>query len=122
MGKARLWIIPQDIELLPISRQRKLQMLWRRLGRCSTCGQVREEGLKEYCLRHSVIQNEAQRRRSGAGRRNRGKTVMIAERIASGALKAQEDEMTKDFPCPYCLKVVEDCACRIAITKKWPRA
>lgn len=62
---ARL-VIPDDIAALPLSRQRKTQLAWKRLGRCMKCGSERAEGNESYCLFHTVQARERQRKKQGS--------------------------------------------------------
>lgn len=63
-------VIPPDILALPVSRTRKLQMTYRRLGLCIHCGDPRYS--KTYCLKHHIQIRERARTRHKATRRYLG--------------------------------------------------
>lgn len=52
VSKARTVQIDADIENLPVSRQRKLQLQYQRNGMCVSCGHPRVEGSASYCEKH----------------------------------------------------------------------
>jgi hypothetical protein len=62
LGRKRRVPIPWEVEKRrDISPQRKLQIAWKRKGRCIRCGDPRPGELKEYCLSCMVKRREEQR-------------------------------------------------------------
>ena len=86
-GKPRNIKIPADLEARPISRQRKLQIALRRLGRCIVCGadalpsMRTSDGHGAFCLVHQVANREYERTKVHAKRRNTG---AMSYRLESG--------------------------------------
>lgn len=59
--------IPDDIATLAVSRQRKIQLAWERLGLCRICGRPRDSNSATYCTGHAIKQREGQRKRRSPG-------------------------------------------------------
>lgn len=92
-------LIPDDIAALAVSRQRKIQLAWRRLGLCITCGRPRDSNSSTYCINHAVIQREIQRKRRSAGSKIRyynaasyRSEFVLAEKLQGLKLKEMVDE------------------------------
>jgi len=64
--------IPADVATMDLSRQRKLQIAWKRLGLCIQCGRERDPNSSNYCTRDMIASRERQRARLGCQRRNKG--------------------------------------------------
>ena len=53
--------IPTDIQAMSVSKQRKLQLAWSRLGKCVYDGADKDPNSATYCTYHMVYQRERQR-------------------------------------------------------------
>lgn len=53
--------IPPDIQALNVSKQRKLQLAWSRLGKCVYDGTDKDPNSGTYCTYHMIYQRERQR-------------------------------------------------------------
>ena len=80
---------------LPVARQRKTQLRYKRDGKCVVCGQP--VVTKTYCLKHALGARERERKRMGFKRRIRSLTDRIGE-------KEINDEFTP-LPLPYSKKM-----------------
>lgn len=83
--------IPEDIEALPVSRQRKIQMVWQRDGRCITCGRLRKDSA-QYCPKHRAMVRERQRARNGNTRRNWGAASYVDMQPKNGRGRKRRNE------------------------------
>lgn len=71
-GPPRTIIIPDDIQQMNVSRQRKIQVAYVRMGLCSKCGEPLDVNGGSLCLAHKVQYRESQRVRLGYRKRYKG--------------------------------------------------
>jgi hypothetical protein len=89
MPKPRTVIIDPDIACREVSRQRKLQLQWRRYGRCESCGAEREEGLRALCLPCLIVQRERHRKKLHYVRENDCKTRRMEKELSARKATAE---------------------------------
>ena len=78
--------IPASVQALNVSRQRKLQIVWKLSGCCVTCGVKRElidgkEVSKQRCLKHLVMLRPKQRERNRIRMALEGKTYKVTGQV-----------------------------------------
>jgi hypothetical protein len=70
MPRTRRIYTEEEIDALPVSRQRKWQILQRQAGRCVVCGKPATSA--KWCAEHAAYWREYQRKRIGSVRRYQG--------------------------------------------------
>lgn len=79
-GKPRRTARPKDdIDTLPLSRERKRQLRRARQGLCVKCDRPR--AVNDYCLKHAKQRLEANRKRLGSQRRNNCLTSRLTKSV-----------------------------------------